>query len=239
MTAITGVVATVCRPEQLNTLVASWDAFVGGPLVIVDQSKDGYAHRCQAGHQVIASRFGIGGPAAYAIGVQAVDTELYAMLEDDFILTPESDYQALARELEEGGFDLVAGQLRRPVGKDISVGCIFEQGAHTLHVRALEGYGPRDYVTNHFVARRQVIVDAKAHDPEQQTCGHLDFYLSLQAAGAKVALSPSCPVVHNQTGNSPDYAEVRSSQMPRYRQRLLQKWGLSRVTGFEDFGLAP
>ena len=239
---MTGMLGTVDRPQEFAALVESWDAYVGTPLLVIDQSESGYASN-YPGHRVVKGEYLMGAPSAHRTVLHLVETPYFALLEDDFLATPETDYDALIDQMTAwpgDDLDIVGGALLRPTGAMQSIGCALERKDRTLHTRRFEPQAGSmlyaDYITNHYAARTQAVIDAGSWDTNLQTCGHLDFYLTMQQAGVRVGLTADCPVIHNKCNHdTPRYQMTRSGHMRESRLKLLDKWGLDAVRGHENF----
>lgn len=243
---VTGICTTVGRPELLANMVKSWQNHIGAPLIIVDQSRDQYAQKWHRGNiTVIPAAYDIGGCQGYQLALEAVTTSYYALMEDDFLLTGDSDLFLLAAIVSMTPYDLIAGELTRmlPDGdrfKQEYRGTFYWPKPTHLDVRWVEWTDPRhvgkmDIVQNFYVAdTRAVRDDMGGWDMELKLCDHLGFYLRMAEAGKVVGFLPAVKALHDKQTPSPrEYRELRKTRQDYYRQKFLNRRGLDLVTGAE------
>ena len=236
---ITGIMATYDRPEACRQLLASWPPDM--PLVVVDQSDHYYVYNADLDYPrpslcVVIPSPEIGISAAYRLALSEVATPFFAFVEDDFRIRSDTDYGILLDTLQRGGYDLLGGELRK-VKQDGSSAiqaqrCTLRIHEKTLHIDDAHPYGAvclADHVSNHYVARTDVVREVDPWDPGQRAFEHLEFSLAMKDAGTRVAACMACPVDHVKVSDTLAYAAIRREPLRRYQVRFMQRRGLERI----------
>lgn len=161
----------------------------------------------------------------------ACETAYLYMTEDDTIFTEATDLRGLLAELRRTRVDLLATGVTLPNGRRDPLEGRFiwlDEGRH-LHVQGAPGAVTCDYADNAFLVRAE-LARALRWDDQQKVVEHLDWYLRLRRAELQVGSSQKVTLEHRHEAGG-RYAPYRHWRAHEFQQRLLDVWGLQKVTG--------
>lgn len=168
--------------------------------------------------------------------VELAEAEFVILFDDDFVVTEETQIEHLLTLLEIS--DLAAGVIRDQ-GRLLGVPGFFRIKERVLTVANVESvwqeharivYRNTDMAVNFFAARRELLLKHPWDARFKITGEHLDFFLSLWRAGARVVYTPQSIVEHERT-HTPDYLNYRCRQAA-FRPLIARKWGLKRLPAY-------
>ncbi len=162
--------------------------------------------------------------------VRAAQTQLVCLLDDDMVVTKETDIAAMWDVMRESGAEIVYGACRSERGVTCWLGYLREQ-AGRLWISAPH---PRYRVTcqgtrwqethvglNWFLARKDVLLRVPWDDRIKIVGEHVDHSVRLRRAGVRCAYTPDSIVVHHRL-RVPGYGEQRGrGESLAYVQRKL------------------
>lgn len=160
--------------------------------------------------------------------VDACPTPFCGIIEDDYILTPKSNFFILLDAVKNRGVDIAGGQLIDMPRKTYrgQARTLTKKG-RTLHITI--GYTPQqrmpwkdleayrvDYVGNFFVARTDFLRKVRWDTKVAITSAHADFFLDVQRAGGVVVHTPLVQTQHWPDKSDPVYRRFRDQKSPGY-----------------------
>jgi GT2 family glycosyltransferase len=236
---LTVVIKTFRRPDCLKAAVESvhrsWSN-VHDIIVLDDGPADVRVPR-DSRYQLIVTEEDIGLSEGRNRLIDAVQTSLLLLIDDDFVVGPEARIDILAAIVQSGECDLVAPAIRETEGF-WNGGWIYrnERGRlykfHAAHSRRKVptsiGLAPlylHDQVNNAFVARTEFVRRVR-WDPRLKLREHDDFALRASSIGV-IGYTPVA-VVDHAPHDPPDYSEIRNDTS-RFYDLFLKKWGLTEV----------
>ena len=180
--------------------------------------------------------------------VDACQTDLCVLLDDDFVIRPDTRLDLLLGVVREGAADIAGGCLAingRPYHFEGWLDWRPDEGVlYTSSKRDAAEVGYCDVVFNFFAARTAVLADGRW--PDWLKLGeHNEFFLRCQGWGpgteeradntqgpqkALVAYVPQC-VADHVPFRSPAYDALRYPKASEYRRRWYEWRGIRKITG--------
>lgn len=222
---VTVVVTTFLRYDCLRRLLFSLSAYYPElPVIVVDQSGDqnrrGSYEWCRSHPQIagwIDLPYDTGLAECRNAGVQAVPGRLLWLLDDDFIISRETDLQAAIDVLNaESDAALVAGMLREQSRvqhwcADIAVSgnsvTATPLAAQYEYTDSGVPYKRSDRYLNFFVARKDLLLP---WNPAYKIRGeHRMHVAAMKQAGRHCYFTPRLVALHDRTTESTEYEGLR------------------------------
>ena len=199
------------RPECLLALLQSIREFYPAlPVLVGDDSLKPSAFDIP-GVQYLPMPHDIGLSEGRNLLVLASQSELFVLLDDDFLLTPATDLSKLHETLE-AGYDIVGGNALDARGRrTCTPGYIREfSGHHTiLPPQDIDKVQACEFVPNFFLGRRDAVLGVGWNPVYKIGPEHMDFFV--QARGRlRVGFDPRVSVRHDHQQPSPVYRAQRA-----------------------------
>jgi len=182
-----------------------------------------------------------------------VKTPYVTLVMDDWVMAPSYKPEYLAAICEAGRYTMVSGRvldlprtsgqfssLRRDVCRAYMARTSDASDEEELRLIPVD-WDPQDsvvpvpIVSQHYVARTKSLRDAGGWSPDLRSCHHLNLCLSLQADGHSVAVTGVSLASHAPTDPMPEYDAVRAENNALGRLQLMEKWGVRRIFGIEEW----
>ena len=227
---ITIGIKTFMRPECLARAVESVRAhYPDWPILVID---DGPEPAPLAGVRHVVTRYDVGLAEGRNKMLRLARTPRIFIADDDMIFTRDTDIPAMARAMEEGGFDIVGlSVIDVPTYKQrphcYSVWVEGEAG-HSETEDYPEEAGCRvcGFVENGFLARVESLKRVW-WDPELKLHEHGDFFL--RAKGLLKVGWHETAQIHHQHVAAPEYVPFRRGDRAKgFARRFFEKWGVRR-----------
>lgn len=235
---VTIVVKTFERPDSVRRLLASVRRFYPRiPIVVVDDSASPLDPAPDGVKMVVLPHLS-GVSAGRNAGVEAAETDLVLISDDDMAFTRRTRLERMVQILTTTPFDVVScrwfeyhawrgvawGERRYEGTIDIRDGAYIHRiGASRGRIEGLPVY---DITHQFFVFSRERLGPRPWDDHLKVDADHLDFFLSLRARGLLSTRLPDVWVDHRQV-LPPGYMEYRASTHEA-RSYLRAKWGFER-----------
>lgn len=203
------------------------------PVIVVDDSRQPTV-QSRANVSVIRAPHNCGLSEGRNIGLAAVKTDLFVLMDDDFVVVRGTRLDEMRSLLLTNDLDIVGGRV-----VDVRAGTLHYESmiriAGTrlqltpIKVKDNTGIHPCDTVLNFFIARAAA-VRSVLWDPELPVCEHLDFFIRAKRACLRTAYAPSVHIVHDkvQLVDSPYYRQIRTATLAP-RIRVFEKYGLTEI----------
>ena len=175
--------------------------------------------------RVLQMPFDSGMSAGRNLMVQEAKTSRLILLDDDFIFNDDTQLERLVEGLEQG-YDIVAGYLRLPGGREQHYEGFMIQSGDQLLLFRIEGATeivPVDIVLNFFAARRDAL-QTITWDEQLKICEHEDFFWRGKQAGLRVGFCPHVWAWH-QRGRNVQYNRFRNSRVKEMKAIAMEKHG--------------
>ena len=151
--------------------------------------------------------------AAYysrTVAVQAATTRYILVLDDNTILTEDTDLRYLLRVLESTDLTIAAGHVRDDqsyegvfrvfqtgIGPTAQASLIFYPDVFYEHLWPVADCYAADAVQDFFLAKRQAILEGDSWDVSLMTFEHEDFILNMRMRRLKMAYCPKVTISRN------------------------------------------
>lgn len=236
---LTVVIKTFRRPACLAAAIADINRFWPGTaeVVVLDDGPPHVQVPTSRYYRLIRTEEDIGLSEGRNRLVDAVDTPLVALFDDDFRTGPWSRLDVLAAAVRSGHCDVIGAAIREAEGF-WNGGWVYRRDGRALH--KLHGARSRrpvvvdgaevelysvDQVNNAFVASTEFLRRVR-WDPQLKLREHDDFALRSSVLG-RIAYTPSGIVDHVPL-DPPGYKEIRNDTH-RYHAYFLAKWNIDAV----------
>jgi glycosyltransferase involved in cell wall biosynthesis len=221
---VTAIVKTFERPRVLRRLLASLRrVYPELAVLVVDDGREP-AGVAGDGIRVLRMPYDVGLSAGRNAALAETRTELFFLLDDDFVLTTSCGLERVARVMRaHPRLDIVGGQVltlptfRRDVGPENRD--FF--GGWPEREAEIGGLPTYDRVANFFVARTKRVA-AVGWDPKLKLLEHTDFFRRAHKR-LLVAFDERLRCLHAMTPFDVDYMKHRND-IARYRAYLDLKW---------------
>jgi glycosyltransferase involved in cell wall biosynthesis len=222
---VTFCVTTFERPGLAQRCTNSIrERYPDAPVLVADNSET--AGRVD-GADVFPLPFDCGISACRNALLDLAETPLVMFCDDDFVLTDESDVDAL---IPVGGVDLVAGMVLRPGETEAHYeGRLIIEDRVLRYVEGPHRDGWFDIVFNWFVADTDAVRQVR-WDPLLKLAEHTDFFLRARGV-LKVGYNPDVSVSHRAVSPG-GYREWRSRGWD-YARKMFEKHGIDYAVGFD------
>ncbi|MBC8875611.1 MAG: glycosyltransferase [Planctomycetes bacterium] len=219
---------------------------------------------CEHDARAVLLPFNSGISATRNAAVAAADTPCVVVAEEDFEFTRQTNLEKMLRPIRAGQADIVGGLEHYTNETNGWLQACVPQGApRTVQYAANVGFAGAkplrrlvihpidcsvstelsgvicrrsDVIHNFYAARRAVYMRAPC-DEQLRVCEHLDHFLRLKQADARVFYTPESAIDHftPETRPDPRFRALRDTG-GRYHRRFCENWGLD-PRGSDDFGM--
>ena len=236
---VTFIVKTLMRPNCLKRLLASVRKYYPTVRILVaDDSPNPYPDVSKPfGAEHFPLDYDTGASYGYNYCIDRVGTPFFLLLEDDYVFTLDTAIERFVPLMAL--FDCLGGEVDKPKFEMRQAYEMFFEMDETSHTasglpilkthRVPLAVGPTraDVVLNFFCGRTELFQQVR-FDDAQKVYRHLDLFLRLHYAGARVATLPGVIVEHWPERHY-QYSNLRAKRIPIYIQYFLDKWGLDHV----------
>jgi glycosyltransferase involved in cell wall biosynthesis len=222
----TVVIKTFLRPACCVASVKSWlEACPGIRIIVVDDG--GEVSPDLSGLSTvrhIKTEFDIGVSEGRNVGLAAADTRYVFVADDDNGCFPTCDLDAAVSALVENDLGV------------LGVGAYwFSEHDGSLRIEGesrVAAFTPCDATLNHFVCDRDV---APRWDARMKASGeHADYFLQCRREGCRVAGTQLLDFYRTRHAASKTSAPYRKFRRRCFHRLLREKWGYSRVSGWQQ-----
>jgi len=234
----TALVKSLLRPVSLERLLASLRQYCPDLAILVADDgpacdREPVARVCDHhGARVLWLPHDVGLSVGRNVLVDACATPFFLLLDDDFVVLPDSHIPALVDEVRAGRFDIAAGTVLHWGQPTHYEGYMERQGRH-LHMRPVQHPVTRpvavDLAFNFFAARTEAVRRVRWHDA-LKLCEHQSFFLRCQRAGVRVGYVPAAQIDHRPQTEG-DYGAYRKMRGNAYYQMFLESEDLEGILG--------
>lgn len=244
----TFIIKTLERPADLARLLASLRLYHPQEKILVaDDSRDHSMawETCQIfDAELLELEHDVGLSAGRNALVAAVETETLVLMDDDFIVLPESKLDVLVGIVESGLFDIIGGSVLHNGSKTSFQGSMQIKGDQMVLKRKDSPDGcPIDVdITWNFFAARTEAVRQVLWDERLKVSEHHDFFLRCKANGCeihtgrktradlRVGFFPGS-VINHIPGCPKNYRPYRHQRCGEFWGMVQEKYGISSVSG--------
>jgi len=238
--SVTIIIKTFESPECLNRLIKSIKRhYLGIKTLVADDSKKPIERNDVAGYY--AMQFDSGLSAGRNFLLNKVKTKYFLLLDDDFVLTEETNLEKMMEVLETSGIDLVGGEaldyyclpgLKKEGNKyKREFFGLLELKERKLFVKmrenkgSLDGYKLYDFVAAPFMARTDKIKKIQ-WDGDLKIMEHEDFFLRCKDK-INITHLDEVKVDHIRERNS-NYWKFRG-RVKKFVEKFKQKHGIKEI----------
>ncbi len=228
---ITFCIKTIHRPWACQRLVESLRKHVDDPrIVVVDDGRPELrfsmkypqtAARCRV---IDLDKHDVGVGVGRNTAIDAAETELIFLLDDDHVITPELHLDRVLERFNEHQLDILAVR-QGGGGRPLLFSPLMNGKRIWMHRGEHQRVGPLawcDMSSNAFLARRDTIARVR-WDDAIKTYEHWEFfYRASHLEHLAIAVAEDCMVVHAHVGAKP-YGDLRCR--PKFRAMGLRKHG--------------
>ena len=228
---ITFCIKTIHRPWACHRLVESLRKEFDSPtIVVVDDGRPElrfsakYPETAKHCRVIDLDKHDVGVGVGRNTAIDAAETELVFLLDDDQIVTPDLHLDRVYQRFHEHNLDILA--VRQGGGGQPMMLSPLRNGKRIwMHRGEYKRIGPVcwcDMVSNAFLARRDTIARIR-WDDAIKTYEHWEFfYRASRIEKLAIAVAVDCSVVHAHVGAKP-YGDLRGR--PKFRAMGLRKHG--------------
>ena len=240
MNDVTVVVKTILRPEKCGPMLASLREHFDGPVIVCDDSPVPYPEIARGlDVQWIEYPTDVGiGYCLNDVVSNVVTTPYMAVMDDDFIVTKDTDMSRWIPFLEHDTTDIIGGAVRRHEGSIQNYMGTFVWGDNPRSL-ALQRIPQADGLTHvvdgldiilNFYAARVTTLSDIGWDESLKVFRHEDFFIRARQLGKRVSYHPGVEVTHDMGAPyaCKEYRDLRRGRIPEYRDVFLAKWGLTK-----------
>lgn len=228
---ITFCIKTIHRPWACHRLVQSLRKHFNQPkIVVVDDGRpelrlsEKYPDTAKDCRVIDLDRHDVGVGVGRNTAIDAAETELIFLLDDDHVITPDLHLNRVYDRFQEHDIDIL-GVRQGGGGRPLLFAPLMNGRRIWMFRGEHRRIGPLawcDMSSNAFLARRDTIAKLR-WDPEIKTYEHWEFfYRASHIEKLKVAVAEDCMVVHAHVGAKP-YGDLRCR--PKFRKLGLRKHG--------------
>ena len=266
---VTFVTKTSKRPHFILRLAKSIRTNLGHdlPFVVYDDGPDDLSEETR--HElaeypllkyIVSNNKDLGIAEGRDLAILQVRTKYLFLLDDDMIVTPQTNLQKLVGVLDETDTSVVSASCTNGCTFDsfLQFGYFHEKsskrrlgqfkGACSLANQTIPGFPGCvrcDITSNIFLARTDHVLDIGGWDPELKIVEHRDFFIGLKAAGLKLVVCNGVTLYHARPREGSDeqggeeYLEKRRRGGIRFKKLILNRWNLHAVfqQSFDTFTL--
>ena len=234
-TGYTFMIKTLLRPNCLQALLNSLRVhYPAADVVVTDDTPDpavaeinrGYCQFADAEYIRLPEE--VGASYAYNLMLDHIQSPYVVYLDDDFIVTPQTELLFWLPWLDAGIFDVLGGFVYNDKTehwhKNFIGNLRITEGVLHLDrfpVDRLGDVAGVDIFPNFFIARREAI----RWDADLKVCRHEDFFLRCKQRELKVGICKHVSILHRPERN-PEYMAFRSDRFEQYKELFLKKWNL-------------
>ena len=187
-----------------------------------------YPEEARRVNELIETEFDIGISAGRNRLLETVKTPFFLLIDDDHVVTPNSNIETLVARLSDFGSDCdllaaLSDDRGQPRCFHVDESKRILYASHRSH-RVVEKVAFCDFVPNTFVARAGIIREI-GWDESLKVHEHWEFFYRAWQRGLRVAITPEHSFDHRHLHN-PSYNHLRRRSW--YMRRGLQKHGLRR-----------
>lgn len=229
MSDVSVIVTTFERGECVQELLESLHHYhPDWPVIVADNGKEpikvpGYDFK----H--VLCPFDCGLAKARNLALEHVETPMFLLCDDDYVILHETHTEKLAQLVRDGVADLAGGDYRpEPDQKWKDYHGVIEwepkKKRMRLHREALVWHGDYaevDITQNFFVARTAAVKGIFGWDNDLKLQEHIDFFFRFKKAGHTCVYVPECRVWHKQRGRTDRYKQYRHRSFHRVMLRKL------------------
>ena len=238
---VTFCIKTIARPWGCARLVRSIHAHLDGAKIIVaDDGPKAHrfsekypqdAARCQEVINIDTVDVGVG--AGRNAAVDAVETELFFLFDDDHVVTESLDMPLLMQRFQGSDIDILSVRQGKG-GKPHMLTPIMDGQRIWVHKGERRRQGPLawcDMGSNAFLARAETITQGNRWDDSIKIFEHWEFfYRASRLNGLKVCVATDCSVKHRRVkGSKKIYQPFRDRS--QFRSLGLKKHGFRSMRG--------
>ena len=235
------VIKTFERPNCLKRLLTSIKNVCPDlKIILVDDSKlpslsPGELEAFHLDIKYIKTEFNIGLSKGRNIGLQAVTTEYFLLLDDDFVLDAFSNIYGALKLVKSRGFDILGGRVVdvNPNDDEIEIRNFmghFQKVDDRLICNSLNNdlkLVQCDFVLNFFIGKT-ASVKKVLWDEELFLLEHLDFFYRASQKGLKIYFYKDFFTFHQQENNR-HYLKYRNNSIKKYSKLLRRKLGVKQI----------
>ena len=228
---ITAIIKTFERPQCARRLVESLRYYYPKmPIILADDGKKPQ-RLIYPDLEYHALPYDSGLSAGRNMMVQRVKTEMFLLLDDDFVFDQRTDINKLIEAIDDG-FDIAAGS----VDSMEYNGLLEREGNELLYIKGdrgiLAGRPLYDMVLNFFVGRTSKFQgpDACLWDEELKLAEHTAFFFENKGK-LKITSIPEVKVGHLRE-QGPEYETMRL-RGPSFVQVFMKKHGFKKIVNFK------
>jgi beta-1,4-N-acetylgalactosaminyltransferase 2 len=242
---VTVIMKTFQRPRTATLAVEQLRRYYPEiRLLVADDGRPPIAF-ADASVEVLRLPFDSGISRGRNAALARVETEFFALMDDDHFFSRRTKLGRMLELLERGSFDILGASVfrRRPTKRlfpkrrpsDFFVNLRLEAGTlHFLDIDRRNTRRPRacDAVENFFLARTRSVRSIGGWDDRLKVDEHVEFFLRAKRAGLKVGYTTRAGVDHVQDGRerrTPDYLPFRFQRVPEFRRIWFEQYGIRRV----------
>jgi len=253
------VIKTLLRPQCLGPLLQSLRTYYPDtPVYVADDSPEPYPE-VAASFQVAYRTFDEDAGIGYCLNriVQDMAEPVAVLLDDDFLLTPQTQIERLVGPVLSGECEVCGGALRRTGSNSLHQFIGHFTGAQG---ERLQQFTPEvleamtepvrvDATVNFYAARVDMLREVR-YNEELKVARHLDFFRRLyvrdtypeagtyadawrqawarRQGATRILYHPGCVIYHGRPDRPPVYRKHRFGRILEYRTKYMDLWG------FED-----
>ena len=168
------------------------------------------------------------------LSMKLVETQYALVMDDDFLVTTNTNISLLMEILETTDVSVVGGTADGHDGKFEGAFRIMQNqdGAHLEHypevfyeqIKGKKCY-VSDVVKNVFLAKREDVIAAGSWNAERPYFEHTDLFLRLKKANTRTAFCPEVVFKGNEKHTS-DLKTMRMKEFDYYNTLLRKNWGI-------------
>ena len=262
------LIKTLERPKQLIQLLESIKKYkFRGPVIIADDSKIPYRDQVLSAFPdlnitYINLPFDTGTAEGRNKMLEATNTSLFVLCDDDFIFEPRTRIPLMRKLLIENNVDILGGifrqynlKSRKQKLKSIiskwflkcnilipSTG-IFEYHAgfdiegNVCRMKKIKYNDPFticDLTHNFFIGRTDKIKSMGGWNPLLKGGEHQNFFIRAKLIGLKVATTRQCGVIHDRWSPMPELFKELRIRGNSYQKIALEEFGITKMENFEE-----
>jgi len=210
--------------ESIKKHLTDYRIYISDAGTMTDEKREFYKNLEAEGHKIFLLYYDTNWTVARNVLVKEVKENYILYLDDDFIVTEETNIEALKEKLKDNVG--VVGSAIRAKGKMLDYNFMVE--GTPGNIRYISANGHVDIIANCFLAKKKVFSKDRWDENLNIGGGHSDFFLNLKFnTDWKVDYCSDSVVEHMHIG-SDNYHEKR--RRGEWHQKFLEKW-----TGGEEF----